>query len=264
MIRLTLRPVVCSTILASMFFLPVAHGAELLDVTLAEPVVAVAPGLEEIEVPVVKQQPTNFVIMTPGSPQANQAIRQLPPAPPSKINRQPSRLPARGGSGDLRFPSPSLGYAAPATQPAFQPVPQPTPLPSPQPAPIPLPRTTKSNQIWNASETFGGVKPGVAATGRRIGNALGLKSILGVAARSSASEHPIGLALDFMVYSDSVRGDVIANYLMRNAAAENVSYIIWKQRIWHRGSAMGAWQPMSDRGGITANHFDHVHASFAG
>ena len=34
--------------------------------------------------------------------------------------------------------------------------------------------------------------------------------------------------------------------------------MIWEQRINH-GSG---WKAMEDRGGVTANHFDHVHVSF--
>jgi hypothetical protein len=258
MIHLKLRSVVCSTILAAALVPQIAFAqeVELLDVTLAEPVVATPP-VVEFQQPVAKPAPTNLVILPPSNSQAQQIINQLPPAPPSRTYRKPSHLPARGGSGDLRFPAPSLGYSAPATQPAFEPAPQPAPQP------VPLPRPTKGNQIWNATENFGGVKPDVAATGRRIGNALGIKTIYGVGERGNASEHPFGLALDFMVYKDTRRGDAIANYLMCNAAAENVSYIIWQQRIWHRGDPLGAWHLMSDRGSITANHFDHVHASFS-
>ena len=34
--------------------------------------------------------------------------------------------------------------------------------------------------------------------------------------------------------------------------------MIWRQRI-NFGSG---WQLMEDRGGVTANHYDHVHVSF--
>jgi len=37
-----------------------------------------------------------------------------------------------------------------------------------------------------------------------------------------------------------------------------VKYIIWRQRIWFPG---GSWKAMADRGGVTANHYDHVHIS---
>jgi hypothetical protein len=33
--------------------------------------------------------------------------------------------------------------------------------------------------------------------------------------------------------------------------------VIWRQRI-NFGSG---WKPMEDRGGVTANHFDHTHIS---
>ena len=37
-----------------------------------------------------------------------------------------------------------------------------------------------------------------------------------------------------------------------------IKYVIWKQRI-NSGSG---WRAMANRGGITANHFDHVHITF--
>jgi hypothetical protein len=37
-------------------------------------------------------------------------------------------------------------------------------------------------------------------------------------------------------------------------------YIIWKQRYYDIRSG-GGWDMMSDRGGVTANHYDHVHVS---
>jgi hypothetical protein len=54
-------------------------------------------------------------------------------------------------------------------------------------------------------------------------------------------------------------GDAVAAYVMAHAAELNVKYIIWYQRIWYPSS--GTWKPMADRGGITANHMDHVHVS---
>jgi hypothetical protein len=43
------------------------------------------------------------------------------------------------------------------------------------------------------------------------------------------------------------------------AGTLNIKYIIWKQRIWHPGG--GGWEPIEDRGSVTANHYDHVHIS---
>ncbi|MFT4299112.1 MAG: SH3 domain-containing protein [Aeromicrobium sp.] len=86
-----------------------------------------------------------------------------------------------------------------------------------------------------------------------------IKTYGGVAARSGASGHPTGRALDIMV-SGSL-GDEIAQYVIDHAAELGASQVIWEQRIWEPGSG---WSGMSDRGSKTANHFDHVHVTTYG
>jgi len=81
-------------------------------------------------------------------------------------------------------------------------------------------------------------------------------------------EHGSGRACDFMVSSggrmpnqiDSERGDAIADWAIRNGSRYGIMYIIWKQRYYDIRTGAG-WRPMSDRGSITANHWDHVHIS---
>lgn len=107
---------------------------------------------------------------------------------------------------------------------------------------------------------IGAVRPHVKDAAIEIGNKFGVTTIYGIGARSGVSEHPVGLALDFMVYTDRAKGDAIADYVMANWKRLGVKYIIWKQRI----NEGGGWEPMEDRGGITANHFDHDHVSFVG
>ena len=89
-----------------------------------------------------------------------------------------------------------------------------------------------------------------------LGCAFGEPTVLGVAGRSSASDHPRGRALDFMV--DRATGDRLAACAIRHREELGISYVIWRQRI-DTGSG---FRLMSDRGGATANHFDHVHISF--
>ncbi len=74
-------------------------------------------------------------------------------------------------------------------------------------------------------------------------------------------EHATGQALDIMI--SPVVGTQIADYLMKNRAELGIEYLIWRQRIW-RPSTSGAWRGMSDRGGATANHMDHVHVTTYG
>ncbi|WP_082310623.1 DUF4200 domain-containing protein [Nonomuraea sp. SBT364] len=79
-------------------------------------------------------------------------------------------------------------------------------------------------------------------------------------------EHGKGRACDFMISrgmasgGEADRGDALADYLIKNGSRLGVMYIIWKQRYYDIRSG-GGWDPMSNRGGVTANHYDHVHVS---
>jgi hypothetical protein len=80
----------------------------------------------------------------------------------------------------------------------------------------------------------------------------------GIAGRG---EHATGHALDIMVRGAT--GDEIAAFLQENRAELGIEYLIWQQRIW-RPATSGSWRGMSDRGGDTANHMDHVHVTTYG
>ena len=73
--------------------------------------------------------------------------------------------------------------------------------------------------------------------------------------------HRNGRALDIMLTpgAESALGHRIANYLIANAKAFNIDHIIFEQQIWTPRTPH--WRHMADRGGITANHFDHVHVA---
>jgi hypothetical protein len=103
---------------------------------------------------------------------------------------------------------------------------------------------------------LGRVKPQARAAAEFLGCAFGEPTVLGVAGRANASDHPKGLAVDFMV--DRATGDKLAACAIRDREALGINYVIWRQRI-DTGSGFRA---MPDRGGPTANHFDHVHISF--
>lgn len=106
---------------------------------------------------------------------------------------------------------------------------------------------------------LGPVKPHVKTAAYEIGERYGVTTIYGFASRTYVSDHPLGLALDFMTYRDSAKGNAIAGYCTVNASRLGIKYIIWEQRIWFPGRE---WRGMEDRGSRTANHFDHVHVSF--
>ncbi len=85
---------------------------------------------------------------------------------------------------------------------------------------------------------------------------------------SYSSDHPSGRALDIMIprYKTSTGkalGDTIARYLQERHKELRVHYLIWRQRSWNveRSVAFTNWRKMEDRGGDTANHYDHVHVS---
>jgi hypothetical protein len=105
---------------------------------------------------------------------------------------------------------------------------------------------------------LGAVKPWVKDAAYEIGNKFDIATIYGVGARAGQSEHPLGLATDFMVYTDRAKGDNIAAYIKQNWQRLDIKYMIWYQRI-DEGSG---FTPMEDRGGTTANHKDHVHVSY--
>ncbi|MEU4550031.1 coiled-coil domain-containing protein [Nonomuraea dietziae] len=80
-------------------------------------------------------------------------------------------------------------------------------------------------------------------------------------------EHPLGRACDFMLSRGGAmpsaaevrRGNEISAWAIKNAQRLGIMYIIYRQRIWH--ARTGAWKVMSNRGGTTANHYDHPHIS---
>jgi hypothetical protein len=109
----------------------------------------------------------------------------------------------------------------------------------------------------------GAVKSWVQTAADEVGNRFNVATIYGVGSREIAnSDHPKGLALDFMTGTDYVKGDQIASFMQANWHVYSVQYIIWKQHIWNESRSSEGWRPMPDRGSLTANHFDHVHVSF--
>lgn len=109
---------------------------------------------------------------------------------------------------------------------------------------------------------LGKVAPHVQSAAEDLGQRFGISIIHGIGIRPSGnSDHPRGLALDFMTNSKSV-GDSLAAFLQANAQKYGVKYVIWWQKIWSPDRAKDGWRKMADRGSKTANHLDHVHVSF--
>jgi hypothetical protein len=82
-----------------------------------------------------------------------------------------------------------------------------------------------------------------------------------------AQDHATGTACDFMVSTGGsypsaagqAQGDKVAQYAISNASKLGIKYVIWRQRIYDMRSP--GWRTMENRGGVTANHYDHVHIS---
>lgn len=101
-----------------------------------------------------------------------------------------------------------------------------------------------------------------------VDSKFGAFPAIGCARPGDPQDHGSGRACDFMEStagrmpsaSATAHGDQVSQYLISNASRLGLKYIIWRQRIYDfRGG--GGWRTMENRGGITANHFDHVHVS---
>ncbi|MBK7822876.1 MAG: SH3 domain-containing protein [Tessaracoccus sp.] len=85
--------------------------------------------------------------------------------------------------------------------------------------------------------------------------------------RDVTPDHPAGRAVDVMIpgyKSNQDLGWEIAKYYRVNAKKFNINYIIFGQKIWSVQRNGEGWRSMSDRGGDTANHYDHVHINTYG
>lgn len=92
------------------------------------------------------------------------------------------------------------------------------------------------------------------------GSKYGIKSIGGYREHGSVpgSDHPKGRALDFMINNiknGTSTGTALANDIIKNYRAWNVSYVIWNRYIW---SPSKGWRKYNG----PSPHTDHVHVSF--
>jgi hypothetical protein len=105
---------------------------------------------------------------------------------------------------------------------------------------------------------LGAVKPHVKQAAETLGAKHGFRVIYGWRATGSVanSDHPKGLALDFMTL-DKAKGDALSADLIANHSAYAVKYIVWWRRSWN--PERGTWVEYKS----TSNpHIDHVHVSF--
>lgn len=110
---------------------------------------------------------------------------------------------------------------------------------------------------------LGPVQPQTSRVAHLLGHMFKVDHI-GGHRQDALPDHPSGLAIDLMVYRDSAKGQRIADYARSHATTLGVEYIIWNQRIWSVARDDEGWRLMADRGGVSANHLDHVHITMKG
>lgn len=111
-----------------------------------------------------------------------------------------------------------------------------------------------------------GLQPKVAEYKEEVADKFGVTNF-SLYRPGSNDDHGKGLAVDFVVNDNTELGDQIANYATSDMESNDINYVIWKQRFYanydsYYGPA-NTWNLMPDRGGDTANHYDHVHVSFS-
>lgn len=100
-----------------------------------------------------------------------------------------------------------------------------------------------------------GLGPNASTVCSAVRSNFGITNIGGF--RAGAGDHGTGKAVDVMVAGST--GDAVAQWAINHMGQLNITYVIWKQRIWLSGAS--SWRSMEDRGSVTANHYDHVHIS---
>ena len=168
--------------------------------------------------------------------------------------------------------------AAPQSAPAAEAAPAETPAPAEEapaaqtaavetaaaPEVQPVASTPASG---NTIPTDSNLQPQAEAFRQEIAAKFGITNIGGYR-EGDPDDHGQGLAVDVMVPTSSQLGDQVAQYAIDNMDRAGISYVIWKQQFYmpvdNIYGPANTWNQMPDRGGDTANHYDHVHISFNG
>lgn len=227
--------------------------------------VPVAPAAETQEAPVIAVSGAE----TPAQP----AVPETPSygAPATNVATQNPEVAAAPQSA----PAP----AAPAETPAAEEAPaETTPAPATEEAPA-QPATTETAtapEVQPVAETPASgntiptdphLQPQAEAFRQEIAAKFGITNIGGYR-EGDPDDHGKGLAVDVMVPTSSQLGDQVAQYAIDNMDRAGISYVIWKQQFYmpvdNIYGPANTWNQMPDRGGDTANHYDHVHISFNG
>ena len=219
---------------------PVAPAAETQEAPAEAPVVEV-PAAETPAQPAVPETP-NY-----GAPAVNVEVQNQEVAPAAPQSAPATEAPAE---------TPASAPEAPAAQPAVE--------TAAAPEVQPVASTPTSG---NTLPTDPNLKPQAEAFRQEIAAKFGITNIGGYR-EGDPEDHGQGLAVDVMVPTSSELGDQVAQYAIDNMDRAGISYIIWKQQFYMPVNNIygpaNTWNQMPDRGGDTANHYDHVHISFNG
>ena len=218
--------------------------------------VPVAPAAETQEAPVVEVPAAE----TPAQPAVPETPNYGAPAVNVETQNQeaaPAETPQSAPATEAPAETPASAPEAPAeTAPAVE------TAAAPEVQPVASTPTT-----GNAIPTDPNLQPQAEAFRQEIAAKFGITNIGGYRA-GDPDDHGKGLAVDVMVPTSSELGDQVAQYAIDNMDRAGISYIIWKQQFYmpvdNIYGPANTWNQMPDRGGDTANHYDHVHISFNG
>ena len=219
---------------------PVAPAAETQEAPAEAPVVEV-PAAETPAQPAVPETP-NY-----GAPAVNVEVQNQEVAPAA-----PQSAPATEAPAETPAPAAEEAPAQPAVETAAAPEVQPV---------------ASTPTTGNAIPTDPNLQPQAEAFRQEIAAKFGITNIGGYR-EGDPDDHGKGLAVDVMVPTSSQLGDQVAQYAIDNMDRAGISYVIWKQQFYmpvdNIYGPANTWNQMPDRGGDTANHYDHVHISFTG
>ena len=222
---------------------PVAPSTEESPAQPAEAPVVEVPAAETPAQPAVPETPSY------GAPAVNVEVQNQEAAPATA----PQSAPATEAPAE----TPAPAEEAPAAQPAAA---ETTAAPEVQPV-------ASTPTSGNTIPTDPNLKPQAEAFRQEIVAKFGITNIGGYR-EGDPDDHGKGLAVDVMVPTSSQLGDQVAQYAIDNMDRAGISYVIWKQQFYmpvdNIYGPANTWNQMPDRGGDTANHYDHVHISFNG
>ena len=220
---------------------PVASAAETQEAPAEAPVVEFS-ATETPAQPAVPETPSYGAPATNVATQNPETAPASAPESPSTQPEAPAETPAPADEAPAAQPAAAETVAAPEVQPVAE-------------------TSTSGNTIPNDPH----LQPQAQAFRQEIAAKFGITNIGGYR-EGDPDDHGKGLAVDVMVPTSSQLGDQVAQYAIDNMDRAGISYVIWKQQFYmpvdNIYGPANTWNQMPDRGGDTANHYDHVHISF--